>query len=571
MTAKLFMLINYSWFNCLLDKANNEVILITEMEQSVQKMLKLIEEGGDSFEEKAGRYNQKRPELVAHVEEFHHMYQSLAERCDHLTGELFKSNSSILQTQGTPNQKLGVHRSSCQSIDMDSSLCSGSASSELSLKEGAESLSSSSSSDSESESISSAINSYLCPPSNGDDKGLQTKLSSLKEKKLQVIDNEDADCNPKAETLASYEELLVKITEYSQKLESSEEEIARLKCELKKNESTTGTLQAQLESAWREIEMQEANLESEKRHVLELQKHTSELEGRVSESDNKICILVEELGEIKRRLIASEEENEKLKHELTNEISVVKNQLEDQRALSVMLETKLQSSIVNHMAFVSDHDREVMSLNAAMHNAQENFSLEKAQLQSDISSLSEQIVLLEARLSEQKAKEMEMKDLHEAQETVLQGEIEQLKAELSERGDIVQSLNKNLDALKLSYDMLMAEKDELSARVDTLIADVNSWDNQIQQLEGHLTQLRNERVKLISRTESTQKLVDELNQRAKELEREVERQRVVISDGAEEKREAIRQLCFSLEHYRSGYKELRQAFVGHKRLPILAA
>ncbi|RVX03109.1 Protein NETWORKED 4B [Vitis vinifera] len=223
------------------------------------------------------------------------------------------------------------------------------------------------------------------------------------------------------------------------------------------------------------------------------------------------------------------------------------------------------------MAFVSDHDREVESLNAALHNAQENFSLERAQLQSDISSLSKQVVLLETRLEEWRAKEMEMKGLHEAQETVLLGEIEQLKAELSERGDIVQALNKNLDALKVTYDMLMAEKDELSARVDTLIADVNSWDNQIQQLEDHLRQLRIERVELIAGTESARKLVDELSWRVKELEREVERQRVVISDRAEEKREAIRQLCFSLEHYRSGYQELRQAFIGHKRLPILAS
>ncbi|CBI25338.3 unnamed protein product, partial [Vitis vinifera] len=227
--------------------------------------------------------------------------------------------------------------------------------------------------------------------------------------------------------------------------------------------------------------MQEANLELEKRQVLELQKQTAELENRVSESDHKICMLEEELEETKKRLMGSEEENEKLKHELTNEISVVKHQLEDQR------------------------------------------------------------------------------------------EIEQLKAELSERGDIVQALNKNLDALKVTYDMLMAEKDELSARVDTLIADVNSWDNQIQQLEDHLRQLRIERVELIAGTESARKLVDELSWRVKELEREVERQRVVISDRAEEKREAIRQLCFSLEHYRSGYQELRQAFIGHKRLPILAS
>lgn len=32
------------------------------------------------------------------------------------------------------------------------------------------------------------------------------------------------------------------------------------------------------------------------------------------------------------------------------------------------------------------------------------------------------------------------------------------------------------------------------------------------------------------------------------------------TSSAEEKREAIKQLSFSLEHYRSGYKKLRQSF-----------
>lgn len=468
------------------------------------------------------------------------------------------SNSEPSSDQGspclTPTQKLGLHSSSHQTVDMDSLLSSGSSSCELSLKEGAEL--SSSSSDSESESITSSINRYLGAPSNGDD---------------EVMEDKDADCVPKVGIDAIYEELIRKIAEYSQKLELSEEEIARLNCELKEKESAIGTLQVQLESAWKDVEMQEANLEAEKRQVLELQKLTAELETCVSESNHKVCMLVEELEETKKRLVGSEEENERLKHEHTNEISAVKNQLEGQHALVAILETQLQDSLARHMAFVSDHDLEVRSLNAALQDGQESFSLEKAQLQSDISSLSEKVVLLETRIKEWDAKEIEMKALHEAQENVLQGEIEQLKKELSERCDAVQMLNKNLDALKLTYDMLMAEKDELSARVDTLIADVNSWDNQIQQLEDHLHQLQMERAELIAGSCSARELVDELSCRVKELEREVEKQRVLISDGAEEKREAIRQLCFSLEHYRSGYQELRQAFIGHKRLPILAA
>ncbi|MCI67624.1 hypothetical protein A2U01_0088883 [Trifolium medium] len=49
-----------------------------------------------------------------------------------------------------------------------------------------------------------------------------------------------------------------------------------------------------------------------------------------------------------------------------------------------------------------------------------------------------------------------------------------------------------------------------------------------------------------------------LKLRVEELEEEVTRQNGVISDKDEEKREAIRQLCYSLEYYRSEYRQLVQ-------------
>ncbi|PQQ10838.1 protein NETWORKED 4B [Prunus yedoensis var. nudiflora] len=119
--------------------------------------------------------------------------------------------------------------------------------------------------------------------------------------------------------------------------------------------------------------------------------------------------------------------------------------------------------------------------------------------------------------------------------------------------------------------MLMAEKDELNAKVHMLTANLSSRDNQIQEMEGHLRRLNAEHEDMIAGYESARRLVDELKLRVEELQKEVDSQRVAISDGAEQKREAIRQLCFSLEHYRSGYKELRQAFLGHRRQAVAAA
>lgn len=100
----------------------------------------------------------------------------------------------------------------------------------------------------------------------------------------------------------------------------------------------------------------------------------------------------------------------------------------------------------------------------------------------------------------------------------LSEEIKQLKIELSEKRD-------RLEDLKLTYESFISERDELIAEAGL----------------------------------------------SKELKLQVERQRELVLEAEEEKREAIRQLCFSLEHYRKGYEQLREAFTEHRGLPVLIA
>ncbi|MFS8013276.1 hypothetical protein Hanom_Chr14g01330901 [Helianthus anomalus] len=136
-------------------------------------------------------------------------------------------------------------------------------------------------------------------------------------------------------------------------------------------------------------------------------------------------------------------------------------------------------------------------------------------------------------------------------------DIGRLKMEVSEKCRSVNDLNKHLDSLKL-------KKDEVTAKVDTLRAEKRSQDNLVGELETCLNSIQVEHVGVLSSFDNVQKVIDELKLKVMELEREVVRQREVISDSAEEKREVIRQLSFSLEHYMSGYKQLRQAFIGNK-------
>lgn len=538
-------------------------------------MLKLIKEDGVSLAKKAEMCRQTRPDLISKIKEFNSMQQSLAECYEYVTAELSNSIPSEFDVQGvdnsesgnghdppllTPDQKLGFHKASNRAP----SVSSHGASSDLSLKEGSESFSFSSS-DSESESFNSSGNAYYSLPVNTDRSELHKKiivmgtdLSSMEEK-LRMHEEENRDSMLNGEENRNYEELLSRIIGYEEelrltkvKLQLSEDDVTRLKIELEKSvffRDLSGTLQAQLELALKDIQMREDDLQVERKRVLELQKKVAEgseeLQGQLKVAEEEITMLNAKLNTESRRVL------------------------------------DLQERITCYKSDLSDHDHEIKALK----DAQENLSVEKAHMQSEILDLSEKQNMLEVKLREWdlqgkfmedklrqcEAEKMQMKNLHDAQEIALQREISQLKVELIDRGEHVEVLNKNFDSLKSKYDMLMAEKDGMSAKVNTLIADVNSRDNQIRQMEGHLQQLHTEHEKLIAGSQSSRKLVDELRLKVVELEKEVDGQRVELSAVAEGKRAAIRQLCFSLEHYRSGYKELREAFFGHKRHSVMAS
>ncbi|MFQ6637019.1 hypothetical protein Gotur_013027 [Gossypium turneri] len=366
-------------------------------------------------------------------------------------------------------------------------------------KEGTES--SSFSSDSDSESFISSVNVYLSS-------AMDTDKSKMRENRR-------------------YEELNEKLTRYEEELRDSnlklllaEEEIVKLNTKLKKSESLE----------------------------LELQKQIIELEACFSNSNSEVMRLMGELSTSKENIKASEEE-------------------------IVML----NAQILRYENDLSNRGHEVEELKGALCDARDNFSIQKASFQSEIFSLLEKETLLEARLKEwelhgsvleekirqRETKNSEIESLLVVQETKLQGQINQLKTELNEKGIHIEALNKNLDKMKLKYDMLMTDKDCVTATVNNLVAEVRSRDLQIRQMEDHLQQLSKEHMQL------TKNLEDELKLKIKDLEKEVDKQRNMILDVSEEKREVIRQLTFSLDHYRSGYKEF-QTFLKHKRHAVIA-
>uniref|UniRef100_A0A5B7AGS1 NAB domain-containing protein n=1 Tax=Davidia involucrata TaxID=16924 RepID=A0A5B7AGS1_DAVIN len=605
------------WWDSHISPKNSKWLAenLEEMDQSVKRMLKLIEEDGDSFAKKAEMYYQKRPELTSHVEEFYRMYRSLAERYDHVTGELRKNIPSDLQSQGSgisdvgsepvstwpsPDQRLSRRKSGPRAAGFEFFLGSGGSNSDLYNKEGDES----STLDSESESDDSSINNYSGISGNGDDQGLRRRIIELEveirdlKEKLRVQQKENTEGSFRGTKTVNSEDLLARIAGYDEelriakeKIRLSEEEIARLKMELQNYESSgyTNNLQAELESTHKDVQTLGANLEVEKQQKMELRERIDGLAEELSDPECKA--LEEELKLTKEKLEGSEKEVANLRHELESNASSIRR-LQDQLGLAqkdvptwkAKLDkekrevSKLQDRIARYKANLSDRDQEIRRLKETISNANQSLSEENSQLQVEISRLLKERTYLEDNLKEWELRcqslEEEIRRVKAGKiemEGMLGAEIEQLKAGISERDDRVDELNKSIDAFELKYDTLMAERDELNAKIVAHIAELSCRDDRIDQMTKHLHQLHMEHVELIAGTEVAHRLVEELRSRVKEVEEEVERQRVVILEGAEEKREVIRQLCFSLEHYRNGYHQLRQAFIGHKRLPIMAS
>ncbi|KAJ0007601.1 hypothetical protein Pint_30666 [Pistacia integerrima] len=575
------------------------------MDQSVKRMLKLIEEDGDSFAKKAGMYYQKRPELISHVEEFYRMYRFLAERYDHVTGELRKNIPSDLQSQGSgisdistelpspcpsPEPKPSRPRSGPRAAGLDVFLGSSGSSTDLYHKEGGDS---SSLTDSESESDNSSVNNYSSLVGNGGDQGLQPKVMELEtelrevKEKLRLQQEANADGSAKDPKIVKSEELLARIANYKEELKHaneqiklSGEEISRLKIELEKYLSSEISNYLQAESgslAETSIKTRYAELDLEKCQVSKLQ------EAEALDADTKIQALLDELRTTKEKLQGSEKEIATLKHELetirSEKIQNLQKQLElsqkdvitwkaklnsEKREVS-----KLQERIARLKTSLSDRDHEIRDLKIAVSDAEQKIFPEKAHIKAEIAGLLDEKVCLQEQLREWESRGRRLDDeirKIKAEKTEMEqrlyDEIKELKSEIAVREDRINELNGHIDALN-------SKRDELNSEINKLKADMSCKDGKISEMEKHLEELHMEHVKLNAGVEEGRKVVRGLRERGKEMEKEMERQRVMIMEGAEEKREAIRQLCFSLEHYRNGYLRLRKAFIGNKGVAVL--
>ncbi|XP_071714112.1 uncharacterized protein [Rutidosis leptorrhynchoides] len=110
---------------------------------------------------------------------------------------------------------------------------------------------------------------------------------------------------------------------------------------------------------------------------------------------------------------------------------------------------------------------------------------------------------------------------------------------------------------------LKMEREEFVAKVSELEEEMRLKDDQIDEMNDRLQKLQME-------CEQSRKSIEELTCRGRDMEKVIEKQREVIEEGVEEKRQAVRQLSISLEHYRNAYQMLRQNLLEHKT-PVMAS
>ncbi|KAJ8640476.1 hypothetical protein MRB53_017170 [Persea americana] len=87
---------SWSWTSHLKSKQGKWLRLsLEDMEEKVKSILIVIEEDADSFGKRAEMYYKNRPELINFVEESYRAYRALADRYEHISGELQNANNTI--------------------------------------------------------------------------------------------------------------------------------------------------------------------------------------------------------------------------------------------------------------------------------------------------------------------------------------------------------------------------------------------------------------------------------------------------------------------------------------------
>ncbi|CAA7037907.1 unnamed protein product [Microthlaspi erraticum] len=345
---------------------------------------------------------------------------------------------------------------------------------------------------------------------------LELELQETKQKLLLQQESVNGDNNL---------DLLHKITVYegelreaNEKIRMHEEEIAKLKIEL----------QSCCMSSETEAEQMSLGLVEEETEDAEAATKVKALEEELSMAKEKLQHYEEEVSYLKSELEIGKAAEEKLQS-LQSELELAQKET-DTHISKLNAEKKEVLKLQERLAMVKtslqDRDKEIRSLKTAVSDAEEKIFPEKAQIKGEMSKLVE-----ERRQLGEQVRELESHiRLITEEKTEME---EKLRGEYSEKISVM--------------------KDESNV----LREEIGKREEKVKEMEKHMKELHMEQVRL--------------RRRSSDLGEEVEKTKVAASEVAEQKREAIRQLCVSLDYYRDGYERLWKVVAEHKRGVVLAS
>ncbi|KAJ0261881.1 Protein NETWORKED 4B [Hirschfeldia incana] len=343
---------------------------------------------------------------------------------------------------------------------------------------------------------------------------LELELQETKQKLLLQQECVNGDNNNNTDLLQKITVYEGELKEANEKIRMQEEEIANLKAELQSCMSSGAETRESLELGKEETEDSAAT----KVHALEEQ---------LSISKEKLQNFEKEISSLKNEVESSKAAEEKLQR-VEHELKLAQNDADTLRN-KLNAEKKEVLKLVERLAMVKtslqDRDNEIRSLKTAVSDAEEKIFPEKAQIKGEMSKLVEERSQLGEQLRELESHVRLIREEKAGIEEKLKGESEKISV------------------MKVESNVL---RDEIGMR-----------EEKIKEMEKHMKELHMEHVRI--------------RRRSSELSEEVERTRVAASEVAEQKREAIRQLCMSLEYYKDGYERLWNAVAGHKRGVVLAS
>ncbi|XP_020580049.1 protein NETWORKED 4B-like [Phalaenopsis equestris] len=538
------------WWNSFTSPRNSKWLSenLEDMDRLVNEMLKLIEEDGDSFAEKAKMYYQRRPQLISHVKDFYRVYRALLQRYDHAIGDLAKNIPSEIQSQCSSNwyecameaasaslplspartlePKANHFKPHWRAAGFDFFLGSG-RSSDRSRKGSDESSSESGSESDYSKIMDSYEHSFQLEMRII---GLENELHEARDKLHEYKNGPKEQC----ENLLNGEVLDLSSTTSSMEMNLP----------VFANRNFTA-LQKQIEIFQTDSPDHQVDI----KNLMEaMETAAKQFESEISSRDHIIKEYKTWLGAV---LNESMQYKSSLKAEGISTIAE-DEEVEDERS-------RLEFRTL-------EQEQTILELKAMAAHSSKRLLQEKYALEAKLSSLvvSSNAYWAKLQVFEKRVKQLEAEKSKVCAETAKQ----------------MNELTQSLDGVKLKVVRLESENEELKAQVSKLVENVRVQDDDLSKADENLRELKAENAKiirelkaenakLIREFEESQKASVDLTSRVRELEDEVEKQRVLIMDGAEGKREVIRQLCFSIEHYRMGYQQLCKRLQIQYRRPAI--